>query len=368
MGSVSLIINAMNIGAKLNGIGRYTLEVVRFILQDQKARRWFEGKQGIVYINEFGLQHFKDEELVHLQVFSQKYSPDYGFKAHLKRLVFSNWHFFFSKKEIITTSPLEISFTARNQVLTIHDLIPMLFKSMHKKQYFYFKHILPRAARRMKKIITVSEHSKNLIIRHYGVEADKVKAIHLGFINSKKKHKVKKEKFFLFVGRLVPTKNIDRLIAAFQQAELKNYQLKLVGFEYDHSQFSENTNAIIENLGERLEFKGYVTDDELSNLYRSATGFLFPSLYEGFGLPPLEAMAQGTATAVSRVSSLPEVCADASLYFNPEDVSAISQSMLALTKKSKRDQLIQKGLKQCKKFSWPKAGKEHFLVYAKVFN
>ena len=121
---------------------------------------------------------------------------------------------------------------------------------------------------------------------------------------------------------------------------------------------------VAHELGDRVEFTGYVDDDQLKQLYRKAKLFLFPSLYEGFGLPPLEAMACGCPVIVSKAASLPEICGDAAYYVNPYDVEDIAKGIYTvLTDEGLQKELIRKGLQRVKLFSWEKSARELINIF-----
>ena len=182
----------------------------------------------------------------------------------------------------------------------------------------------------------------------------------------KEKYKINK-KYILFVGTLQPRKNIVRLIEAFSKIHHQQ-QLNLVivgkkGWMYEEILEAPKQYGI-EN---QIKFLEFVPDEDLSLLYKNALCFVLPSLYEGFGLPVLEAMTQGCPVITSNVSSLPEAGGDAALYVNPEDVDEIAAKMQSLVKDEElRKTLIEKGYKQVKKFSWEKAARETLKVLEEV--
>lgn len=182
----------------------------------------------------------------------------------------------------------------------------------------------------------------------------------------KEKYKINK-KYILFVGTLQPRKNIVRLIEAFSKIHHQQ-QLNLVivgkkGWMYEEILEAPKQYGI-EN---QIKFLEFVPDEDLSLLYKNALCFVLPSLYEGFGLPVLEAMTQGCPVITSNVSSLPEAGGDAALYVDPEDVDDIAAKMQSLVKDEElRKTLIEKGYKQVKKFSWEKAARETLKVLEEV--
>ncbi len=353
-----MIINATNIGRKISGIGRYSLSLSLYLLE-----HWDYPFQ--IFINRHALVHFeKAKNKDKIKVISGAVSPDYGFRGHLLRLLWSNKLSLQNQKSLIfNTSPLEGSLHHKKQITTVHDVIPLIFPLNHKKQYYYYKYILPIILENSIKVIVDSHNTKRLIIDLYKVPERKLHVIHCGiselFLNHKPNHK--KQNYILYVGRLSPTKNIKGLIKAFDLLINKyklDLKLKLTG-EYRMLNFKIN-NAI----KSKVDFVGNASENDLINLYRNASLFVFPSFYEGFGLPPLEAVACGCPLVVSNVGSLPEVCGDAAYYVNPYDVESITEGMYkVLTNNALGQRLIQKGFERVEMFSWERSAKE----YKKVF-
>jgi glycosyltransferase involved in cell wall biosynthesis len=162
--------------------------------------------------------------------------------------------------------------------------------------------------------------------------------------------------FLLYPANPWPHKNHERLFAAFSRVHRARPELRLI-----------LTGTGLERLGavpKGVEVRGRVRREELAELYRTASALVFPSLYEGFGQPPLEAMASGTPVAVSRAGSLPEVCGDAALYFEPTSVDEIAEAILAVL--DRPDHLIERGLKRAAQFTWDATAREHDRVYASL--
>jgi glycosyltransferase involved in cell wall biosynthesis len=227
-----------------------------------------------------------------------------------------------------------------------------------------------------KKVFTISESSKNDIIKYYHKKAEDVIVTHLG-IKSESTHMNQElsigdlskkfnipQKYVLFVGTIQPRKNIARLIDAFAKVITKHPDVGLVivgkkGWLY------EPILAEPEKIGiqDHVHFLDFVSNEELSVLYHHAICYCLPSLYEGFGLPVLEAMQQECPVITSNISSLPEAGGDACLYVNPEDVADIAKKIIDLIENpALRKQLIAKGLQHSKKFSWEKTAKETLEV------
>lgn len=266
-------------------------------------------------------------------------------------------------------------------IVTIYDLTPLLFPEFHVEHIkkVIFKGLLNSVCK-VDKIIAISESTKKDVMRLFHIPEDKIEVIYgaadkiyhpiedpeiLKQIRSK--YKIP-NKFVLFVGIIEPRKNIVRLIQSFSILR-KKFEHKLVivgrkGWFYDEI-FTQVRRS---HLGEEVIFTGYVPQEELPALYNAAELFVYPSLYEGFGLPPLEAMACGTPVITSNVSSLPEVMGDAALLVDPYNVEEMAQTMYrVLANRNLRYSMIDKGLWQAKKFSWERTAQETLQVYKEVY-
>ena len=268
-------------------------------------------------------------------------------------------------------------FSVVPSVVSIFDLSYLKYPELFKKKDLYQLKIWGRySIKRAKAVITISESSKNAIIEEYKLASDKVHVVYPGIkelinnreinmTNLQKKYGIKKN-FILFVGTIQPRKNIARMVEAISQIpELELIVVGKKGWQYEGILDSPRKFGV-EN---RVKFLEFVPDEELSELYKNAICFVLPSLYEGFGLPILEAMKYGCPVVTSNTSSLPEAGGDAALYFDPEDSSDIAEKIKKLLSDDKlREDMIEKGYKQAKKFSWEKAAKETLHVLKEVAN
>lgn len=272
-------------------------------------------------------------------------------------------------------------------VVTIHDLkyiiAPGLFPEFGSLKKLYMNFCYRMSCRKAEKIIVVSENTKRDLVRLFRVPDHKLTVIPLAANSNNKLIRNKKEigqklsklgidsKYFLFVGERRPHKNLVRIIEAFQifkQHGFDDYKLVIIGKKY--GSYSEPEQKIERlNLNENVILKGYVSDEELALYYQGAEAFLFTSLYEGFGIPILEAMRCGTPVITSNISSLPEVAADAALCINPVSSSAIAEAMERLVLHPElKINLTTKGLKRAKMFSWQQAAEQTLAVYQEVFS
>ncbi len=250
-------------------------------------------------------------------------------------------------------------------LVTMHDLSQFhVEKKYDVFRMFYIKHIIPFFLKRADKIFTVSENTANDMVIHYGMDKEKLVVNYNGVnVESFSSNKVLDEKnlnidkpYILYVARIEhPGKNHLNLIKAYEklpESYKEQYDLCLIGSDWNgaevvHAYARDSQDA------ERIKFLGYVHNNELPYYYRHATLFAFPSFYEGFGIPVVEAMASGTPVATSYTSSLPEVGGDAAAYFDPESIDNISEVMLDILKDpAYRDKMSERGYEQIKKFNW----------------
>lgn len=358
-----MIVNATNIGRNLSGIGRYSLCISEFLLKHwEHPLELILNARGSVYFDNYASDS-------RVKIKTGLMSPDYGFKGHLLRLLYSNKLSFSNPNDILfTTSLLEGSLLNKRHIIAVQDCIPYVFPEYYKKQYYLYKFILPKILSRSLRIITCSNFSKSSIIEIYKIPEQKISVIYNGInqINLDGNLNTPKKDYILYVGRSSPIKNLGRLIKAFKIITNKyKLGLKLVLT----CQKSDVPFDLIKGLEKHIEFTGYVSEDQLAQLYREALLFVFPSLYEGFGFPPLEAMAHGCPTLVSNVASLPEVCGDAAYFVDPYDEESIAEGIYqVVTNSTLRETLIQKGLKRAKLFTWEESGKKHIEVFEEILN
>jgi glycosyltransferase involved in cell wall biosynthesis len=255
-------------------------------------------------------------------------------------------------------------------ITTVHDLVAFLFKFHNKKAKIIEKICLKWTLKKSDTILAVSSSTKKDLLDHFKVEPKKIKVVYCSASEEFKpvnkeglKDFIKKtnlpEKFFLSVGTLEPRKNHVNLIKAFAHISKKYSDQHLIivgkegwGFEEIYKEVERN------NLKNSVHFLGYLSGKSLVSLYNLAEAFVFPSIYEGFGIPPLEAMKCGCPVIVSNNSSLPEVVADAGILVKPEDVNSIALAMEKIIRTPElREEMIKKGLSQSKKFSWEKSSR-----------
>lgn len=262
-------------------------------------------------------------------------------------------------------------------VLTIHDLIYKIFPEHHKKlNYWYLNYAMPIFTKRADAIITISESSKRDIIEHYNTPPEKVHVIYEAPAKHFKPQSPEKvegvrqkynlpEQYLLVVGTIEPRKNYSRLVETLVRLREKHKDLTLVvvgargWLVDDFFQTIDNLNA-----NEFVIFPGYVPDEDLPAVYAGATISVMSSVYEGFGLPILEAMASGSVVACSNTSSLPELGGTVAQYFDPYNVDHMVNVLdKVLDDSDLRQNLVTQGLVHVKKFSWQKTAQETLHVY-----
>ena len=268
-------------------------------------------------------------------------------------------------------------------VLTIYDMISFASSEWYKPiSRFRVQRLMKLSAKKANKIIAGSENTKQDIIKILKLPCDKIKVIYIGIDdiyrpiadkykldNIKNKYKID-SKFILHVGSLQARKNIPRLIEAYSKLPMEllaKYQLVIAG---KRSWKVEEILAKVKQLGlnDKVVFTGFVDDNDLPLLMNAANLLVFPSLYEGFGIPPLEAMACGTPVVASNTSSIPEVVGDAALLFDPYNIKEMTKAInRALTDVKLRNKLRKRGFERIKQFSWEKAARETLQVYKEVY-
>lgn len=265
-------------------------------------------------------------------------------------------------------------------VATIHDLaFEHLPETFTRRGSFQLKLTVRRTAQRAARIATVSEYSRQDLLRTYKLSPEKVVVTYNGVESHFTSQPLLNEteqlrqsfgisrNYLLAVGSLQPRKNLIRLIRAYAKlrSENENFrpQLVIVGRKL---WLADDIFAEIrrQRWADDVILTGYVSDEDLPKLYRQATAFVYPSLFEGFGLPPVEAMACGTPVITSNVSSLPEVTGNAALLIDPLDQRSIELALLQITADSSlRERLKERGIEQAKRFTWRAAAERTLQLY-----
>lgn len=352
-------------GQKYGGASRYYYELIsRFCQMNEIKVALFLG----AHINEYGLENYRD-----------KYDRFWGLKHHpvpkLARLfsIFNQMSFnlFYDKQRQYIYHPTYYGYYARKlnckRVITVYDMIHELYPQQFSRH--------DPTARDKEKIvqnsdavICISQSTKHDLMLYYKVPEERIRVIYLG--NSLKLEvkspSIVNAPYVLYVGLRNGYKNFNLLLAAYAHSEKINRDFKLVCF--GGGQFTSHERSLIRsmNLGDKvINYSG--RDEKLANLYKYASVFIYPSLHEGFGIPPLEAMGYGCPVLASNTSSVPEVVGQAGLYFNPTSVDDLTFHLDKILREDMlRKDLIQRGYEQENKFSWDRCAKETLKLYSQI--
>lgn len=354
-----ILVDSLALLGSLTGIGRYNYEIIKYLSN----------------LNSYDLSYFYgyiSKNLVHAKQNTQLKSirhlitKNYILKSLVRKISFQITTFFSPKYDLYWQPnfiPIP-SIKAKKTVVSVHDFSWEYYPEFHPKERIeYFKSHFYHSIQCCDHIITGSHYTKQEIIERTKISAEKITVIYHGIDHNiffpRPKHK-QNQHFILAVGSIEPRKNLKNLLLAYNlldESLKKEYHLILVGAEGWKNQ---DIMELITTMQPFVSYSGFVDDKTLAQLYSDATLFIYPSFYEGFGIPPLEAMASGTPVISSNASTLPEVCADAAYYIEPNDIEAITAAMnLFLKNPSLQDEYIQKGLIRSKHFSWKKSGEEH---------
>jgi glycosyltransferase involved in cell wall biosynthesis len=273
---------------------------------------------------------------------------------------------------------------AAKRVVSIHDAFYFAFyNNLNLKQKFYAKYVMNKAVKESDVVITVSDFSKSEIVKYTGIKPGKIQVIHNGVkqAQSLKDIKVVRTKYklplhyILFVGNVKPHKNLKNFLKAYLMLNLElSTKFKIVivgrkdGFIIGDNELFNLIDATAA-LNNNITFTGFVDEEDMDTIYSNASLFVFPSIYEGFGLPTLEAMLNNCPVLASNINSLSEVCGDAAVYFDPFDATDINKKMVeALTIQSLTDELKIKGKERIKLFDWANSAEKHVQLFNQIIN
>ena len=267
-------------------------------------------------------------------------------------------------------------------VFTVHDLIFLHFPEYHLPlNRWYLSLMLPRFLRRADALIAVSENTKRDVVKLMQIPPDKITVIYEGvnpayrpLDDSAARDRVREKyrlpaEYILYFGTLEPRKNLLTLLDAYHALLVRGQAIPSLVLAGRKGWLYQPVFARVRALGleDRVHFTDYVDEQDAPVIMNAASVFVYPSLYEGFGLPPLEAMACGTPVICSNASSLPEVVGDGGLLFEPRDVGALANAIArVLADAELRTQLRARGIEQARKFTWERAARETLAVYQAV--
>ncbi|NDJ16289.1 glycosyltransferase [Myxacorys almedinensis A] len=292
---------------------------------------------------------------------SDQLTPDQGTKGHFSRLVWNQFSLPKLYKKLqgnLLFSPIPEAplYSNCRYIVTLHDFIPLRFPRLTSPLTAYFRFYVPQILRQAEHILCDSESTAKDAFDFYQIPHSKMTVVpisydqqHFRFLNLPTQH------YFLYVGRHDPYKNLERLISAFATLSDRESELWIAGSSDDRYTPVLLAQAKELGVGHRVKFLSYVPYSELPILMNGAIALVFPSLWEGFGLPVLEAMACGTPVITSNLSSIPEVAGEAAMLVDPYNGAAIAGAMQTiLSDPSLRTQLRQKGRDRAAQFSWQK--------------
>ncbi len=271
-------------------------------------------------------------------------------------------------------------FSPVETVVTVHDITYEVNpKWFHPKERIKMRTLTRVAAKRADHIIAVSESTKRDLVDYYKISSDKISVIYEASNEKFKPAVVERNRivnkyklnnnFFLYVGSFFARRNIPVLIEAFQyvREEVPDVELLLIGQDRSYPPLKLNQLLTGKGLNEKVKWIEYVSEADLVTLYNLASAFVYPSSYEGFGLPVLEAMSCGTPVITGDRSSLPEVVGKSGLLVEPTDARAFAAAMIGILKNEElRRNLSEKGMERAKKFSWRRAAEETLEVFKRV--
>jgi len=365
-----VVINTIPLQGSLTGVGHYISQLTRYfnLLDDHNEYTYY---YGFFSKNLVGSDH-------PIQRLRNQLPKTPWFRKAVRQSVFAFSGLFHSEFDLyFEPNFIPVKIRAKKIVTTVHDFSFRLFPEAHPKDRIqYFEKHFSKNIRRSDRIITDSVYIKGEASGLLGLPDEMITPVHLGVdhdvfkicpreaLESCQRELGLPQNFILFVGTREPRKNLERLVRAYAELPQQirsEFGLVLVG--------PRGWGEVVEQLGSRITVVDYVETYRLAQIYNLASVFVYPSLYEGFGLPPLEAMACGCPVIASRAASLPEVCADAAYYIDPRDVTTIAEAIWRiLSDVDLRTALIGKGIARARLFTWEKTAEETLRVFSQVMN
>lgn len=367
-----ILINALQLNNKNSGVQYYTRNLINaigkpeynFTIQSLVSKNYLKENDCItpIFINFYSQNRFK-----------RIYLENFILPKKLYKENFSLYH---------ATNYVLPYFLKFSNVLTIHDLLTFDFPELcQNRSVLYFKKFIPRSIKNANAIIVPSQVVKKDILRYFREASEKIHVIYHGVNSIFKKERSKDEltrikikyqlpdKYILFVGNIEPKKNLEGVLMAFHQIRNKTGHLLVIagkkGWKY------KNVFRTVHSLKlhNKVVFTGYFPEHDLPALYSMADLFVFPSIYEGFGIPPLEAMACEVPVLVSNKGSLPEITGGKCVQVNPYDVEDIAKNMYRLLIDDElRKKSVKEGRQWVKQFTWERTAEQTLKVYHSVLD
>jgi len=355
------------------GIGRYTRALLKNLAKLDKKNKY------VIFLTPLDMKEYD----IKAENFSEVVAPisHYSFAEQTKFLKILNE----AKLDLVHfTNFNHPVFYKRKFIVTVHDLTLMLYPQSKNKYSWLkksgFRLVMQNAVKAAKCVISDSDATKKDLIKYLSANAEKIKTIYLGIDDEyrrvaktsldtlEKKYKIKTP-YLLFISQWRPHKGIGELVEAFETLKTKyNIAHKLVIVGKSNPNFPSIAQTIQSSKWAKdIIVTGFVDDSDLPAIYKHADLFVFPSHYEGFGLPPLEAMAGGTPVAASNVSCIPEILGAGAMYFDPYKPAEMAKKIYdVITQKNLKDDLIKKGLEISQKYHWQKTASETLKLYEKA--
>jgi len=366
---LKVAVDSLSLLSPLTGIGRYCYEISKELKKSDLDTTFYYGYFSKNLIEPADKKSVKSLKSV---VASSPWLKKSAREMLFFFTKFSNRHFDIYWQPNFIPNP---NIKAKKVVTTVHDFSFFLHKEfIPKERIKYFEKYFLKNINLSDAIITGSNFTKQEILERLNFKSEDVHVIYHGvdhsvfklYSNPKTDFKLPK-KFILSVGSIEPRKNLLGLLKAYLSLDnsiKKEYKLVLAGFKgWENSEIV----SIIKQNSQDIFYLGYLSNEELAKVYNLSSCFVFPSFYEGFGLPILEAMACGAPVICSNSSSMPEVGGDAALYCNPKDIDDIAKKIEAVLSSAKLQQeMAEKGLNRAKKFSWEKSAHKHIQIFNKV--
>ncbi len=369
---MKILVNAQPLLTKKTGVGNYVLKISEEFLKSRPVNDFFFYYGGLS-VNSLAFASggvLEVKKLEGIRKFIMSIPGARGLYGRIKKIASSRtlqneeFDIYFE-----TNFVPELSVKAKKTVIMVFDLSFLNKAWTPDYRYEFFSKNFVKNISRADLILTCSETIRKEIIEHYGFPERKVKSVHLGLdlntFNDKKDASINtglSGKYILYVGSIQPRKNILGLLEAYKKlppALMAEYKLALVGFD------SWNIDKKTLTADGNIKLIDSVEDDRvLAEIYRNASLFVMPSFYEGFGFPPLEAMACGCPVVSSTGGSLPEICGEGAVYFNPNSVPELAARMEEVLSNEKlRHSLIENGKEVSENYTWDKCGKETLKVF-----
>lgn len=362
-----------------SGVARYTQSLIEAVLKyDQKNAYTF-------FFSSLRrkLDYSLSKKITEKHILKRYYLPPAFLDILWNQLHFFSIDNFIGKNDLLVTSDWTESPSKAKKITVVHDLVYLKFpETLHKKIIDVQKRRLRWVKKESKLIIADSYNTKQDLIELLKIPKEKIEVVYppVSVISQTKGKIIKTLKkynlnrpFILTVGKIEPRKNIGRLISAFLKTKCRNIDLIIVGakgWETDYYQSCLRRQAIVNNQQvKNIRFLGFIPDSELYSLYQSALFFVLPSIYEGFGLPVIEAMKLGCPVAASNTSSLKEIAENYAFLFNPYNEDEITKTLIKLIEdKELRNMFKEKGLIQGAKFSPEKFADNLLRVFKKNYD